>query len=146
MGWDRRSTTTTRRGRTSQWWQRRTTSLVRFALDVISPPCHTSNVRSKTMRFWMLLGVVLLNPLWFCIMFFVLPLGSIGPVVIWTWPLNTIIVAALLFVAANRLSSNRVRIASKIAAIPVGILIGILQLNSYFPLTAWFGINDFLWG
>jgi predicted type IV restriction endonuclease len=37
------------RRRTSQWWQRRVKSLVRFALDASSPPCHTSNVRKKIM-------------------------------------------------------------------------------------------------
>ncbi len=33
--------------RTSQWWQRRAKPLVRFALDVHSPPCHTFDVRLK---------------------------------------------------------------------------------------------------
>lgn len=97
------------------------------------------------MRFWIIFAIVLLNPLWFCILFYILPLGSIGPVVILTWPLNSIAIPALLFIASDRIKAKEPRITSKILAIPLGLFIAVLQLNSYFPLTYFFGLDDFDW-
>ena len=89
---------------------------------------------------------MLLNPLWFCILFYFLPLGTIGPVVILTWPLNSIAIPAFLFIASDRLKAPKIpRITSKILAIPLGLFIAVLQLNSYFPLTTFFGLDDFDW-
>lgn len=97
------------------------------------------------MRLWIIFGMVLLNPFWFCILYYVFTLGSIGSIVIITWPINSIVVPTLFFIASNRLPANKFRLVCKFGAIPFGILFALLQLNSYFFLISWFGLDKFEW-
>lgn len=89
--------------------------------------------------------VLLFSPLWLCLLFRFLPLGSIGPAVPLTWVVNSFLLPVMIFHLANEIGRKRIRSTIKGLAIPAGLILAYLQFISYMPLTYVFGLYDFNW-
>ena len=86
-----------------------------------------------------------LTPLWICLMYYCLPLGSVGGMV----PLNLAFLAiafpAYLCWWLDDVKSDKWKLALRVLALPLGVVLAVLAINLYFPLTAWLGLDDFYW-
>ena len=89
--------------------------------------------------------LVLLTPLWLCILYRILPLGSIGPAVPLTWLINSALLPAIIFLVGAEIRRKPIRRTVKILAIPGGLILAYFQFISYMPLTVAFELNDFEW-
>ena len=92
-----------------------------------------------------ILIATLLVPLWFCILFSSLPIGSIGPMVPLTWIVNSVALPIILIYVFKEIRNVKVRKAWMVGAWPLGLVAAYFQFLSYMSLTAWFRINDFYW-
>src|SRR5690606_4915122 len=80
-----------------------------------------------------ILGVLLLAPVWLCLIFWALPLGSIGPFVLLTWLVNSIALPVVIILIGKEIKNKRKRLAIVVAAIPTGLMIAYFQFISYMP-------------
>lgn len=92
-----------------------------------------------------ILTVLLLAPLWLCILYASLPLGSIGPMVPLTWIVNSALLPLALIYALKEIKNEKHRKLWMIGSVPIGLILAYFQFVSYMPLTAWFDLSDFNW-
>ena len=92
-----------------------------------------------------LLVLLLTLPVWLCVVFWLLPLGSIGPFVLLTWIVNSIVLPIIFYQLGKKLKNKEIRMTALILAIPVGLIIAYFQFISYMALTPIFHLDDFYW-
>ena len=92
-----------------------------------------------------ILAVLILTPIWLCLLFAVLPIGSIGPAVLLTWAVNSVLLPLAFRSVFKEIRDEKRRKKLVASSIPVGLLLAYLQFISYMPLTEWFGLDDFYW-
>jgi len=89
--------------------------------------------------------ILLTTPIWMCLIFWAFPFGSVGPFVLLTWLINSILIPILLIWLSCGLPNKKTRVIAQILAIPLGLIIAYIQFVSYLALTPIFGLDDFHW-
>jgi hypothetical protein len=77
--------------------------------------------------------------------FYFIPLGSIGPAVPLTWIINSLLIPFALTWCFADIDDDTRRRGWMIAAVPIGLVVAYLQFLSYMVITPWFELNDFDW-
>ena len=92
-----------------------------------------------------LTALIIFSPIALCLIYTWFPLGSIGPLVLITWPLASIALPLIFFKIANAQPQAKVKITLRWLAIPCGLILAYLLFLSYMLLTPIFGLDDFYW-
>ena len=83
-------------------------------------------------------------PLLFCWIYKALPLGSVGPWIPITGIINGLLLPYFFYKAIGGLIDKcGFKIAWAIGAIPIGVLLAVVEVNIFIGLAAMFGIKDF---
>jgi hypothetical protein len=91
-----------------------------------------------------IISLIIGLPLAFCILFKMLPFGSIGPMVPITGMINLIILPPLLYLGASRYFNNdKWKICLLVFSVIAGVTLALLGVNIFMWLTHVFGIMDY---
>jgi len=98
------------------------------------------NIKAVLLIAFLVLGV----PLLLCVLFKILPIGSIGPMVPITGIINAVALPFLIYFSMFKLINSRgAQIAVVVASMLGGVFLAILEMNALIGLSTLFGIMDY---
>ncbi|WP_459919090.1 hypothetical protein [Desulfocicer niacini] len=83
-------------------------------------------------------------PLLICVIFKILPIGSVGPIIPITGIINVFALPYLFYCSvADLVKSKGTKVISLIVSILIGVFMTVIEMNVFIGLSSLFGIMDY---